>query len=112
MKSRYGKSSGSSEKQCLEFDASYVSPAVSDRSHEHGGPPTSPQANEKKFREESPPATVVGRSPRNSEGPRPRLHARSPATAAGVFFDQFWADGQGREEGTRGLLDALGNYLA
>ena len=30
----------------------------------------------------------------------------------GVFFDQFWADGQGREEGTRGLLDALGNYLA
>lgn len=30
----------------------------------------------------------------------------------GVFFDQFWADGQGREEGTQGLLDALGNYLA
>ncbi|PTR32245.1 uncharacterized protein YndB with AHSA1/START domain [Rhodococcus sp. OK519] len=30
----------------------------------------------------------------------------------GVFFDQFWADGQGREEGTRGLLDALGTYLA
>lgn len=30
----------------------------------------------------------------------------------GVFFDQFWADGQGREDGTRGLLDALGNYLA
>lgn len=30
----------------------------------------------------------------------------------GVFFDQFWADGQGREDGTRGLLDALGTYLA
>ena len=30
----------------------------------------------------------------------------------GVFFDQFWADAPGREEGTRGLLDALGKYLA
>ena len=30
----------------------------------------------------------------------------------GVFFDQFWADGQGREDGTRGLLEALGHYLA
>ena len=30
----------------------------------------------------------------------------------GVFFDQFWADGPGREGGTRGLLDALGRYLA
>ncbi len=30
----------------------------------------------------------------------------------GVFFDQFWADGRKREEGTRGLLDALSNYLA
>lgn len=29
----------------------------------------------------------------------------------GVFFDQFWADGPGREEGTRGLLEALANYL-
>lgn len=29
----------------------------------------------------------------------------------GVFFDQFWADGAGREAGTRGLLDALGGYL-
>ena len=29
----------------------------------------------------------------------------------GVFFDQFWADGPNRERGTRGLLDALGNYL-
>jgi len=29
----------------------------------------------------------------------------------GVFFDQFWADGPGRETGTRGLLDALGRYL-
>jgi len=30
----------------------------------------------------------------------------------GVFFDNFWADGAGREDGSRGLLDALGNYLA
>ncbi|KRA25498.1 ATPase [Microbacterium sp. Root61] len=29
----------------------------------------------------------------------------------GVFFDQFWADGPGREEGTRGLLEALGAHL-
>src|SRR6478735_8008100 len=29
----------------------------------------------------------------------------------GVFFDRFWADGAGREAGTRGLLDALGAYL-
>lgn len=32
-------------------------------------------------------------------------------TEHGVFFDQFWAGGQGREEGTRGLLDALGVHL-
>lgn len=30
----------------------------------------------------------------------------------GIFFDQFRADGPGREKGTRGLLEALGNYLA
>jgi uncharacterized protein YndB with AHSA1/START domain len=30
----------------------------------------------------------------------------------GVFFDQFWADGPNREQGSQGLLDALGNYLA
>ena len=30
----------------------------------------------------------------------------------GVFFDQFWADGPNRELGSRGLLDALGRYLA
>ena len=30
----------------------------------------------------------------------------------GVFFDQFWADGPNREKGTRGLLDALGDYVA
>lgn len=30
----------------------------------------------------------------------------------GVFYDRFWADGPNREEGTRGLLDALGKYLA
>ena len=29
----------------------------------------------------------------------------------GVFFDQFWADGHVRVKGTRGLLQALGNYL-
>lgn len=29
----------------------------------------------------------------------------------GVFFDEFWADGAGREAGTRGLLDALGRHL-
>jgi uncharacterized protein YndB with AHSA1/START domain len=29
----------------------------------------------------------------------------------GVFFDQFWADGPNREEGTRGLLEALSTYL-
>ncbi|PRB56591.1 SRPBCC domain-containing protein [Microbacterium sp. MYb45] len=33
-------------------------------------------------------------------------------TEHGVFFDQFWADGQGREDGTRGLLIALGRHLA
>ena len=32
-------------------------------------------------------------------------------TEHGVFFDQFWADGPGREEGTRGLLDSLGHHL-
>jgi uncharacterized protein YndB with AHSA1/START domain len=30
----------------------------------------------------------------------------------GVFFDQFWADGPNREEGSRGLLETLGSYLA
>ncbi|QIZ98795.1 SRPBCC domain-containing protein [Leifsonia sp. PS1209] len=30
----------------------------------------------------------------------------------GIFFDRFWADGDGREAGTRGLLDALERYLA
>ena len=29
----------------------------------------------------------------------------------GIYFDQFWADGPNREKGSRGLLDALGNYL-
>jgi uncharacterized protein YndB with AHSA1/START domain len=33
-------------------------------------------------------------------------------TEHGIFFDRFWADGQGREDGTRGLLDALGAHLA
>lgn len=33
-------------------------------------------------------------------------------TEHGIFFDQFWADGTGREQGTRGLLDALGKHLA
>lgn len=30
----------------------------------------------------------------------------------GVFFDQFWADGAGREAGTRGIHDKLGAFLA
>ena len=30
----------------------------------------------------------------------------------GVFFDQFWADAPRREEGSRGLLDALAAHLA
>lgn len=30
----------------------------------------------------------------------------------GVFFDRFWADGAGREEGSRGLLEAIGAHLA
>jgi uncharacterized protein YndB with AHSA1/START domain len=30
----------------------------------------------------------------------------------GVFFDRFWDDGPRRERGTRGLLRALGAYLA
>ena len=29
----------------------------------------------------------------------------------GVFFDKFWTDGPNREEGTRGLLEALGSHL-
>jgi uncharacterized protein YndB with AHSA1/START domain len=29
----------------------------------------------------------------------------------GVFFDQFWADGPNREQGSLGLLEALHNYL-
>ena len=33
-------------------------------------------------------------------------------TEDGVFFDQFWADGPNREVGSRGLLEALGRYLA
>ena len=33
-------------------------------------------------------------------------------TEQGLFFDQFWAGGPGREQGTRGLLEALGGYLA
>lgn len=30
----------------------------------------------------------------------------------GVFFDRFHADGAGREEGSRGLLEALATHLA
>ena len=29
----------------------------------------------------------------------------------GVFFDEFWTDGPNREEGMRGLLEALGSHL-
>lgn len=32
-------------------------------------------------------------------------------TEHGVFFDRFWADGKGREDGTRGLLAALEKHL-
>ncbi|MGV9712737.1 SRPBCC domain-containing protein [Gordonia sp. NPDC003424] len=32
-------------------------------------------------------------------------------TEHGVFFDKFWADGPNREQGTLGLLEALGRYL-
>ena len=38
-------------------------------------------------------------------------HTRFTHTEDGVFFDQFWDGGAGRESGTRGLLDALGRYL-
>jgi len=33
-------------------------------------------------------------------------------TEHGVFYDQFAADGPGREQGTLGLLEALASYLA
>lgn len=33
-------------------------------------------------------------------------------TERGVFFDRFHADGPGREEGSRGLLDLLAAHLA
>lgn len=33
-------------------------------------------------------------------------------TEHGLFFDRFWADHAGREQGTAGLLDTLGRYLA
>ena len=33
-------------------------------------------------------------------------------TEHGVFFDGFWAEGSGREAGTRGLLDALAHHVA
>ena len=32
-------------------------------------------------------------------------------TEHGAFFDQFWADGANREQGSRGLHEALGRYL-
>ncbi|HEU0206959.1 MAG TPA: hypothetical protein VFQ74_09755 [Pseudolysinimonas sp.] len=31
---------------------------------------------------------------------------------AGFTLTQFWADGAGREEGTRGILEKLGAFLA
>ena len=33
-------------------------------------------------------------------------------TEHGVFFDRFWDDGGGREQGTKGLIETLGRYLA
>ena len=83
MENRYEKSSGFSGKRCPEFVVFCVSPAVSGRSHEHGESATSPPVNAKKFREELPQVTALGRSPRNSEDLRPRLHVRSPATEGG-----------------------------
>ena len=81
--------------QCLGFDASYGSPEVSDRSHEHGGPVTSPQPKQKKFREESPPATVLGRSSSHSEDPvrdctrdRPQRRARELPGGRGRYRSQ------------------------
>ncbi len=41
-----------------------------------------------------------------------RAGTRFTHTEHGAFYDQFWADGPGREEGSRGLLDSLGSYLA
>ena len=38
-------------------------------------------------------------------------NTRFTHTEHGAFFDQFWADGPNREQGTRGLLDALATYL-
>src|SRR5690606_18060053 len=32
-------------------------------------------------------------------------------TEHGVFFDRYWDDGAGREEGTRELLERLGEFL-
>ncbi|UPL09961.1 SRPBCC domain-containing protein [Microbacterium sufflavum] len=40
------------------------------------------------------------------------LGTRFTHTEHGVFLDRFWDDGPGREAGTRGLLDALGSFLA
>lgn len=33
-------------------------------------------------------------------------------TEHGAFLDRFWADGPNREEGSRGVHDALGRFLA
>lgn len=32
-------------------------------------------------------------------------------TEHGIFFDEFWVDAPRREDGSRGLLDILGNHL-
>jgi uncharacterized protein YndB with AHSA1/START domain len=38
--------------------------------------------------------------------------ARLTHVEHGVFFDRFWADGPGREAGSRGILEKLGAFLA
>ena len=47
------------------------------------------------------------------DGPASRYEATyTDVVEHGVFFDQFWADGLGREEGTLGLREALCSFLA
>ena len=44
-------------------------------------------------------------------GPTTGSGTRFTHTEHGVFLDRFHADGPGREAGSRGLLDALGQHL-
>ncbi len=74
-----GRSSG---RVSLRSAGSCVNPAVSGRSHVVGEHRISRPGSVKRFPVGSPPVTVLGRSPTNSEDPRPRSLGRSPATAA------------------------------